>query len=471
MTNAKVLNKGVETTVDLSSFCKINDGANTLLVNRKGLEIKEVLMIEKGTGKSKTIVPIKTDFLGEYDNADLDPKIYKDALLEPPGWNGGRDEGVRERRLNNMIKSQVSEMEHSRRLDLTGCQSVKVIYITIGADLPFRDYYGSVENAAARIASIFEMANMYYEKFCKRLKVDVIDFRDYSSVVNRPNLCGSGSTNEVLYQFRVNSALSGTAGSNTGQSHLFFGKSTNGYGCRSSCYIGCAYLDNTCRSAGYGVNYMMYELEFGASAPTLYKQSLLFAHEAGHTSGSEHDASNSGFVMQPSIGAGITAFSSSSISQINSHIDRITNSQCVQTASRGNGVCTEGAEDWDSVDCGLCTPSGVCNTPAGSCGSVQGTDNCGGSCTIVNTCGSGEFCNSGTCVSCTTICSTPAGSCGSNIQGTDGCGNACSRTVGCSSGQLCNNGTCQVDPCARLSKKKCKGSCTFQGGLCRSIVR
>jgi hypothetical protein len=39
MTNAKVLNKGVETTVDLSSFCKINDGANTLLVNRKGLEI------------------------------------------------------------------------------------------------------------------------------------------------------------------------------------------------------------------------------------------------------------------------------------------------------------------------------------------------------------------------------------------------------------------------------------------------
>jgi hypothetical protein len=95
MTNAKVLNKGVETTVDLSSFCKINDGANTLLVNRKGLEIKEVLMIEKGTGKSKTIVPIKTDFLGEYDNADLDPEIYKDALLEPPGWNGGRDEGVR----------------------------------------------------------------------------------------------------------------------------------------------------------------------------------------------------------------------------------------------------------------------------------------------------------------------------------------------------------------------------------------
>jgi hypothetical protein len=155
----------------LSSFCKINDGANTLLVNRKGLEIKEVLMIEKGTGKSKTIVPIKTDFLGKYDNADLDPEIYKDALLEPPGWNGGRDEGVRERRLNNMIKSQVSEMEHSRRLDLTGCQSVKVIYITIGADLPFRDYYGSVENAAARIASIFEMANMYYEKFCKRLKV------------------------------------------------------------------------------------------------------------------------------------------------------------------------------------------------------------------------------------------------------------------------------------------------------------
>jgi hypothetical protein len=52
-------------------------------------------MIEKGTGKSKTIVPIKTDFLGEYDNADLDPEIYKDALLEPPGWNGGRDEGVR----------------------------------------------------------------------------------------------------------------------------------------------------------------------------------------------------------------------------------------------------------------------------------------------------------------------------------------------------------------------------------------
>jgi hypothetical protein len=57
----------------------------------------------------------------------------------------------------------------------------------------------------------------------------------------------------------------------------------------------------------------------------------------------------------------------------------------------------------------------------------------------------GEFCNSGTCVSCTTICSTPAGSCGSNIQGMDGCGNACSRTVGCSSGQLCNNGTCQVE--------------------------
>ena len=89
--------------------------------------------------------------------------------------------------------------------------------------------------------------------------------------------------------------------------------------------------------------------------------------------------------MQPSISNGVTAFSPSSISQINSHIDPITNSQCVQTAIRGNGVCTQGAEDWDFVDCGSCTPSpGVCNTPAGSCGSVQGTDTCGGSCTVFN---------------------------------------------------------------------------------------
>jgi hypothetical protein len=113
--------------------------------------------------------------------------------------------------------------------------------------------------------------------------VDVIDFRDYSSVVNRPEICGSASNNDVLYQFRVNSFLSGTAGSNTGQSHLFFGKSTNGYSCNGGCSIGCAYLDNTCGSAGYGVNYMMYELDFGASSPTLYKQSLLYTHEAGHT--------------------------------------------------------------------------------------------------------------------------------------------------------------------------------------------
>jgi hypothetical protein len=165
MKNVKVLNEGVMTAVDFSSFCKI------LLVDRQGLEIKEVLMIEKGTGKSKTIVPIKDDFLGEYDNADLDPEIYKGVQLDPPGWNGGLDEGARERRLKNMNKSQVSEMEQSRRLDLTGCQSVKVIHMTIGADLPFLNYYGSVENASAQIAAIFENANMYYEQFCKTLKV------------------------------------------------------------------------------------------------------------------------------------------------------------------------------------------------------------------------------------------------------------------------------------------------------------
>ena len=68
--------------------------------------------------------------------------------------------------------------------------------------------------------------------------------------------------------------------------------------------------------------------------------------------GSEHDAASSGFVMQPSIGNGVTAFSSSSITQINSHIDPITNQLCVQTATQGDGVCTEGAEDWDSADCG-----------------------------------------------------------------------------------------------------------------------
>ena len=113
--------------------------------------------------------------------------------------------------------------------------------------------------------------------------MDVIDIRDYSSVVNQPEICSNGD-NSVLAQFRLNSALSGTSGSTTGQSHLFFGKSTNGYNCiGGGCSIGCAYLDGTCQNYGYGVNYMMYELDFSAPAPTLYKQSLLFTHEAGHT--------------------------------------------------------------------------------------------------------------------------------------------------------------------------------------------
>ena len=92
--NVKILNEGVETPVDLSSFCQINDGNGefTLVVDRKGLAIQEVLMIEKTTGKSKTIVPIENGFFGEYDNADLDPEIYKDALLDPPGWDGGLNE-------------------------------------------------------------------------------------------------------------------------------------------------------------------------------------------------------------------------------------------------------------------------------------------------------------------------------------------------------------------------------------------
>ncbi len=170
--------------------------------------------------------------------------------------------------------------------------------------------------------------------------------------------------------------------------------------------------------------------------------------------------------MQPSIGAGITAFISSSISQINSHIDCITNSQCMQTASRGNGVCTEGAEDWDSVDCGLCTPSGVCNTPAGSCGSIQGTDNCSSSCTVVNTCGLGEFCNSGTCVSCTTICSTPGPTFKEwMVVEMLVLGQSDVVQASCAIMELV-----KLNPCARLSKKKCKGSCTFQGGLCHSII-
>ena len=59
-------------------------------------------------------------------------------------------------------------------------------------------------------------------------QVDDIVFDDFSSVVNQPALCNKRA-NSVLEQFRLNSALSGTAGSTTGQSHLFFGKSTNGY--------------------------------------------------------------------------------------------------------------------------------------------------------------------------------------------------------------------------------------------------
>jgi hypothetical protein len=37
MKNVKVLNEGVMTAVDLSSFCKIKDGASTLLVDHQGL--------------------------------------------------------------------------------------------------------------------------------------------------------------------------------------------------------------------------------------------------------------------------------------------------------------------------------------------------------------------------------------------------------------------------------------------------
>ena len=41
--------------------------------------------------------------------------------------------------------------------------------MNIGADLPFRDYYGTVAGASARIADIVESANAYYEQFCKTI--------------------------------------------------------------------------------------------------------------------------------------------------------------------------------------------------------------------------------------------------------------------------------------------------------------
>lgn len=70
----------------------------------------------------------------------------------------------------------------------------------------------------------------------------------------------------------------------------------------------------------------------------------------------DHVAGN--YVMMPSLGDSVVEFSPNSINLIDSHIDSITNDDCVQTAVSGDSTCTQGAEVWD-LDCG-CDDGDAC---------------------------------------------------------------------------------------------------------------
>ena len=120
---------------------------------------------------------------------------------------------------------------------------------------------------------------------------------------------------------------------------------------------------------------------------------------------------------------------------------------CPTSGGRDNNTCSSNA-----CSCTPYTNAQVCSNAGATCGSVTGSDGCGG--TKTATCGScptsngrdNNTCNGNQCV-CTPytnaqICSAEGASCG-GVTGSDGCGNSKSVFCGGCSGGCCNEFTNQ----------------------------
>ena len=304
------------------------DATVTLTMTPEGLQ--SISKMDPITGETINVLPMEpgSDIFVEITASDVNPEELRRYEFGDPVGMSRRDRDLRALPEGIMARS------------LQGCSSFRVIELAVAYDSTFcADVGGSESLATAAVERIVSDASQIYQQpgLCLKIQIAAIDgFCDpivdpYASIIP---FSVSGIASEFM-RFITNDPVRSAIPRDA--FHLFYGGKP-GFGA-----IGFAYLDVLCdNNFGFGVN----EITF-SSNPVL--QASLLAHELGyvllrmkcflyhkchltrfsfvnehsHNAGSNHDSQTGQNIMSPVI-CTCPSFSSSSVSQINSHVASVS---------------------------------------------------------------------------------------------------------------------------------------------------
>jgi hypothetical protein len=352
----------------------------------------------------------------------------------------------------------------------TGCPTTrKVALVGVATDCTYTAAFNSTEAARANVITQFNSASNVYEKtFNISLGLHTLTVSD-ATCPSSPSSSAPwniGCSSNATITDRLNE-FSAWRGNQVNDGNAYWTLLST---CNTGSDVGLAWLGQLCvnTSSTSGT---------GSSAETVSGANVVvrtgtewqvIAHETGHTFGAVHDCiastctdgtaaaqqccplsastcnANGAYIMNPSTGDGITAFSACTVGNIctalgrnsvkstcltdNSEVSTITGNQC------GNGIVEEGEE----CDCGgtsgcgsdsCCDPT-TCKYTAGSV-CDDSNDDCCRSCQYAS---SGLVCRASTGV-CDPqeVCTGNSSTCPTDVQAPNG--KSCGSGLSCASGQ------------------------------------
>lgn len=183
---------------------------------------------------------------------------------------------------------------------------IKIITISTTADVEWVSRFGAQSNA--EIASVINTAEALYERQLGiRFQIVSQTLQSNSTPELDPSL--------ILKIFRSTEPVRANA------NYLFTGKDMSG------ATIGIAYVGAICYAPEYAYGVVQFYNTLTSS---------VFAHEMGHNLGAQHDFSNYGSLMYPSISYGTPYFSSASLGEINTFLSYYSSCMTIEQTPTTN---------------------------------------------------------------------------------------------------------------------------------------